>query len=187
MIPPSLIAVALDWRTWIAVAIVGLVAATGIQTMRLGWAQDALTLERAERANETAERERIARLMAEQNARLQAEHAAKQQETLRAFNDALKAQEVAASAAAADAASLRDAVECYAAGRCLGPGVDPATGGACVNRAATLGKLFGRADTAASRMAKAADRHADEVRALKAQILADRAACGDRDATQSPR
>jgi hypothetical protein len=27
-------------------------------------------------------------------------------------------------------------------------------------------------------MAKAADRHADEVRALKAQIMADRAACG---------
>ena len=181
MIPPSLIAIVLDWRTWVAVAIVGLVAATGIQTARLGLAQDALTLERAERANETAERERVARQMAEQNARLQAEHAAKQQETVRAFNDALKAQEVAAAAAAADAASLRDAVECYAAGRCLGPGVDAASGGTCPHRAATLGKLFGRADSLAGRMAAAADRHADEVRALKAQILADRAACGGRD------
>jgi len=185
--PASLIALALDWRTWLAVAIAVLVAATGIQTMRLGWAKDALTLERAERANETAERERIARQMAEQNARLQAEHAATQQETIRAYNAALRKQEDAAAAASADAASLRDAVECYAAGRCLGPGVDPATGGACVNRAATLGKLFGRADAIAGRMAKAADKHADEVRALKAQILADRAACGDRDATQSPR
>ena len=180
---PSLIALALDWRTWLAVAIAGLIAFASLQTVRLGWAQDALTLERAERANETAVRERVARQMAEHNARLQAEHAAKQQETVRAFNEALKAQEVAAYAAAADAASLRDAVECYAAGRCLGPGVDAATGGTCERRASTLGKLFGRADTLAGRMAAAADRHADEVRALKAQILADRAACGGRDGT----
>jgi hypothetical protein len=73
---------------------------------------------------------------------------------------------------------LRAAVECYAAGTCLGPHVDTATGGTCQHRSATLGKLFGRANSAAGRMAKAADRHADEVRALQAQILADRAACG---------
>lgn len=181
MIPANLLALALDWRTWLAIGIAGLLAIAGIQTARLGWAQDALTLERAERANDKAERERIARLMAEQNARLQAEHAAKQQETVRAYHEALKAQEVAAAAASADAASLRDAVECYASGRCLGPGVDPATGGTCQDRAATLGKLFGRADTLAGRMAKAADRHADEVRALRAQIDADRAACGGAD------
>jgi asparagine synthetase B (glutamine-hydrolysing) len=168
----------LDWRTWLAIAIAGLIAATTVQTMRLGWAKDALTLERAERANETADRERAARAMAEQNARLQAEHAAKQQETTRAYNEALRAQEVAAAAAAADADSLRLAVECYASGDCLGPNADTATGGTCENRAATLGGLFGRADTLAGRMAKAADRHADEVRALKAQIMADRAACG---------
>lgn len=182
---PSLVALALDWRSWLALGIVALIAIAGIQTVRLGWAQDTLTLERAERANETAARERAIRQMAEHNARLQSEHAAKQQETVRAFNDALRAQEVAAAAAAADAAGLRDAVECYAAGRCLGPGVDAATGGTCLNRAATLGRLFGRVDTVAGRMAKAADKHADEVRALKAQILADRAACGDRDAAPS--
>jgi len=168
----------LDWRTWLAITIAGLIAFAGIQTMRLGWAKDALTLEKAERANETADRERAARAMAEQNARLQAEHAAKQQEALRAFNDALAEQERRATAADADAAELRSAVECYAAGHCLTPGADTATGGTCENRAATLGKLFGRADTVAGRMAKAADRHADEVRALKAQIMADRAACG---------
>jgi hypothetical protein len=174
----NLVAILLDWRTWLAIAIAGLIAATTVQTMRLGWAKDALTLERAERANETADRERAARAMAEQNARLQAEHAAKQQEALRAFNDALAEQERRAAAADADAASLRDAVACYASGDCLGPNADAASGGTCVNRAATLGKLFGRADTTAGRMAKAADKHADEVRALKAQILADRAACG---------
>lgn len=174
---PNLIALALNWRTWFALAIAALLAAVAIQTTRLGWAQDALTLERAERANETAERERIARQMAEQNARLQAEHAAQQQATLKAYNDALREQEIRAAAAAADAASLRDAVECYAAGRCIGANADPVTGGTCANRAATLGKLFGRADTLAGRMAKAADKHADEVRALKAQIEADRKAC----------
>lgn len=173
----GLTSILLDWRTWLAIAIAALLAAVAIQTTRLGWAQDALTLERAERANETAERERVARAMAEQNARLQAEHAAKQQETLRAFNEALKAQEVVAAAAAADAASLRDAVECYAAGRCIGANADPVTAGTCQHRAATLGRLFGRADTLAGRMAKAADKHADEVRALKAQIEADRQAC----------
>jgi hypothetical protein len=168
----------LDWRTWLAITIAILIAATGIQTMRLGWAKDALTLEKAERATERYTAEAMARAMAERNASLQAAHAAKQQETTRAYNEALRAQEVAAAAAAADADSLRLAVECYASGTCLGPGADTATGGTCQHRSATLGKLFGRADTLAGRLAKAADRHADEVRALKAQILADRAACG---------
>ena len=173
----GLTSILLDWRTWLALAIAALLAAVAVQTTRLGWAQDALTLERAERANETAERERIARQMAEANARLQAEHAAKQQATLKAYNDALREQEIRAAAAAADAASLRDAVECYAAGRCIGANADSATGGTCANRAATLGGLFNRANAAAGRMAKAADKHADEVRALKAQIEADRQAC----------
>jgi hypothetical protein len=174
----SVIALLLDWRTWLAITIAGLIAFAGIQTMRLGWAKDALTLEKAERANETADRERAARQMAEQNARLQVEHAAQQQATLKAFNDALREQEIRAAAADADAAELRAAVECYTSGDCVSANANPAPGGTCVNRAATLGKLFGRADTTAGRMAKAADKHADEVRALKAQILADRAACG---------
>jgi hypothetical protein len=174
----NLVSLALDWRTWLAITIAVLIAATAIQTARLGWAKDALTLERAERANDVAERERIARAMAEQNARLQAEHAAQQQATLKAFNDAIREQEIRAAAADADAASLRDAVACYASGDCLGPRADTATGGTCADRAATLGKLLPRIDSTAGRMAKAADRHADEVRALKAQILADRAACG---------
>jgi hypothetical protein len=174
----NLVSLALDWRTWLAIAIAVLIASVGIQTMRLGWAKDALTLERAERAVEAIERNHAARVMAENNARLQSEHAAKQQEALRAFNTALAEQERRAAAADADAASLRDAVECYAAGDCVSANANAPTGGTCVNRAATLGKLFGRADTTAGRMARAADKHADEVRALKAQILADRAACG---------
>jgi len=174
---PALIALALDWRTWLAIAIAVLIAAVGIQTKRLDWARDALTLEKAERANETASRERVARQMAEQNARLQAEHAARQQETTRVFNDALKAQELRNAALSADADSLRDAVNCYAAGDCLGPGVDTSAGGTCKDRAATVGRLFGRANTLAGRMAAAADKHADEVRALKSQILLDREAC----------
>ena len=168
----------LDWRTWLAITIAGLIAFAGLQTMRLGWAKDALTLEKAERATERFTAEAMARAMAERNASLQATHAAKQQEALRAFNDALAEQERRAAAADADAASLRDAVACYAAGNCLTPGADTATGGTCENRAATLGKLLPRIDSTAGRMAKAADRHADEVRALKAQIMADRAACG---------
>ena len=172
------LALLLDWRTWLAITLVGLIAFAGIQTMRLNWAKDALTLERAERATERYTAEAMARAMAERNASLQAAHAAKQQEALRAFNDALAEQERRVAAADADAAELRSAVECYAAGNCLTPGADTATSGTCQHRAATLGSLFGRADTLAGRMAHAAEKHASEVRALKAQISADRAACG---------
>lgn len=159
-------------------ALVASIAWGGVQTLRLGAYEVALAEERTERAKERAAAEAIARQMAERNARLQADHAAKQQETTRAFNEALQSQEVRAAAAAADAASLRDAVECYAAGRCIGANADAASGGTCSDRAAVLGRLFGRADALAGRMAKAADRHSDEIRALKAQILADREACG---------
>ena len=159
-------------------ALVAAMAWGGVQTLRLGSAQTALAEERTARATERYTAEAIARAMAEKNAMLQAAHAARQQETTRAFNDALKAQEVAAAAAAADADSLRRAVECYASGDCLGPRVDAATGGTCRDRAAVLGRLFGRADAVAGRMAQAAERHATEVRALKAQILADREVCG---------
>jgi hypothetical protein len=159
----------------------GMVAAIawgGVQTLRLGAAQTELAEERTARATERFTAEALARAMAERNASLQAVHAQKQQETTRAFNEALQAQEVRAAAADADAASLRDAVECYSLGRCLGPGADTSTGGNCPDRAAVLGRLFGRADAVAGRMAKAADRHASEVRALKSQILADRETCG---------
>jgi hypothetical protein len=159
----------------------GLVAAItwgGVQTLRLGNAQTALAEERTARATERYTAEAIARAMAEKNAALQATHAAQQQEAVRAYHNALADQEVRAAAAAADAASLRDAVNCYASGDCLGPGANTAAGGSCPDRAAVLGGLFRRADTAAARMARAADKHADEIRILKAQILADREACG---------
>ncbi len=162
-------------------ALLGAVAATTawalVQTWRVHSLEADIATERVERATEKLAAEAVARSMAERNASLQAAHAAQQQETLRAYNEALAAHEVAVAAAAADARSLSDAVECYASGRCIGANADPATGGTCQSRTATLGKLFGRADAVAARMAKAADRHADEVRALKAQILADRAAC----------
>lgn len=159
-------------------ALVAAVAWGGVQTLRLGSLETELAEERTARATERYTAEAIARAMAERNAALQAEHAAKQQETTRAFNEALQSQEVRAAAAAADAASLRDAVECYARGDCLGPGANTTPAGNCGDRAAALGRLFGRADTVAGRMARAADKHADEIRALKAQILADREACG---------
>lgn len=164
----------------VLIAFMAASAALGVQTLRLARAEAALAEERTARATERFTAEAIARAMAERNAALQAVHAAKQQETLRAYNDALAAQEVRAAAAAADADSLRDAVACYASGDCLGPGANAAAGGTCPDRAAALGKLLPRIDGAAGRMARAADRHADEVRLLKGQILADREACGGR-------
>jgi hypothetical protein len=163
------------------VALVLLAATTawgGVQTWRVHSLETDLANERSERAVERATAEAIGRAMAERNASLQAAHAARQQEATRAYNEALAAQKAAADAASVDAALLRDAVTCYAAGNCIGPRADPSTGGTCENRAATLGRLFGRADTVAARMARAADRHADEVRSLKRQLLLDRATCG---------
>jgi len=149
----------------------------GVQTWRLRGAETDLAQERAARAEERYTAEALARAMATRNAALQAEHAARQQEATRAYNDAIEAQRAAAAAASADADLLRDAVACYAAGDCIGPRADAASGGTCSDRAATLGRLLTRTDRLAGRFATAADRHAEEVRALKAQILADRAAC----------
>ena len=162
----------------VLVALFVSVAATGVQTVRLSNAQADLAEERRERAQERALAEAAANAALARNNALQAEHAARQQEATRAFNDALEAQRAAAAAAAADAHSLRDAVECYAAGRCLGATADPITAGTCRDRATALGKLLTRTDRLAGRFAAAADRHADEVRALKRQLEADRAACG---------
>jgi hypothetical protein len=165
-----------------AVLLAFLAASTGlgVQTLRLARAEAALAEEQTARATERYTAEAIARAMAERNASIQAAHAARQQETVRVFNDALRAHEVRAAAAAADADSLRDAVNCYASGDCLGPGANAAPGGNCPDRAAVVGRLFGRANSAAGRMAAAADRHADEIRLLKGQISADREACGGR-------
>jgi hypothetical protein len=162
----------------VLVALAAALSWGGGQTWRVHSLETEIAQERAERATERYTAEALARAMATRNAALQAEHAARQQEATRAYNDALEAQRAVAAAASADADSLRDAVACYAAGDCLGPRADTATGGTCSDRAATLGKLLTRTDRLAGRLAAAADRHADEIRLLKGQIIADREACG---------
>lgn len=166
-------------------AVAGLITALAwgmVQTWRLHSLEAELATEQAERAAETALRERIAREAEQSIAILQAAHARAQQDLTSRFRKDIDNAKAAADAAAADAASLSDAVACYASGDCVGPKADAATGGTRQHRAATIGRLFGRADTLAGRMASAAERHAAEVRALQAQLIADRAACGGSDA-----
>lgn len=162
----------------VLVALVAALSWGGVQTARLSSAKVDLAEEQASRAQDRALAQAAANAALARNTALQAEHAARQQEATRAYNDALEAQRAVAAAASADADSLRDAVNCYAAGDCLGPRADTASGGTCSDRAATLGRLLTRTDRLAGRLAAAADRHADEIRLLKGQIIADREACG---------
>lgn len=133
--------------------------------------------EKQARAEETAERERIAREATAKIAALQAEHAKQQQEASDAFERDRAALERAAFDARTDADSLRKQVDAFASPGPLDPNPDPAAAKRFQYRAATLGVLFGEADSLAGEMAAAAERHAAQVRALKRQIATDRAAC----------
>lgn len=154
-----------------------LLLALGVQTVRLSSAKTDLAQERQARAEETAERERVAREATAKIAALQAEHAKQQQEVADAFERDRAALERAAFDARTDADSLRKQIDAFASPGALSPDADPAAAKRFQHRAATLGVLFGEADGLAESMARAAERHAAEVRALKKQIAVDRAAC----------
>lgn len=177
----------IDPRQWLVIALAAacllLGATAGIQTLRLDHARTELAQEQADREKETAERERVAREAEAKIAALQAQHAAEQQRLTDAYQADLKKQADAAAAARADSDSLQLAVACYAAGDCLGANAPPFASVDWKHRAAVLGRLYRRLDEAAGRYAARADQCGDYARALKQQLMADRAACspGDRE------
>lgn len=139
-------------------------------------ARTALATEQRDRANENTERMRVALDDARETFRKGEIHARNQQE----ISDAHFAQEkhrlARLAAAAADGERLRKQVIEYAA-TCGGGEADSPAAALqhCRDRAATLGVLYGEADSQAEAFAGAAEQHADEVRTLKRVIENDRA------------
>lgn len=163
-------------RMWFWAGILLLVAALGVQTLRLEHAQTALATEKADRAQEAARLARIARERAEQNATIQAKNAAETIANADRFDQerARLANDNARLAVTAD--GLRADVERYTAGA-AGAAADATACKRAVDRARTLGKLFRQADSLAEELARAAEQRNAEVRALKGQLTADRQAC----------
>lgn len=160
-------------------ALLGIVvlAALGVQTVRVAsWKADYAT-EVAERAKEKAIAEKVAREHVEKIAGLEAAHALSQQRLTDEFRTEKDAMEEAFVAAASDNDKLRADIERYTAARPAERDADPAICRDPSNRASTLGDILVRTDKFAEKVTRAAERHASEVRVLKAQIAADRLAC----------
>ena len=137
--------------------------------------RSALSAEQTSRARENTERMRVALDDARATFRKGEIHARNQQEIADAHAKQERARAAALAAAAADGERLRDQVRAFAA-TCGGGEADSPAAALqhCRDRAATLGVLYGEADSQAEAFAGAAEQHADEVRTLKRVIENDR-------------
>jgi len=130
----------------------------------------------ATHAAEESERHRIALDDARATFRKGEIHARNQQEIADAHAAQEKRRLARLAAVAADGERLRKQVTEYAATCGGGEGDSPAVAlQRCRDRAATLGVLYGEADSQAEAFAGAAEQHADEVRTLMRVIQNDRA------------
>ena len=139
-------------------------------------ARTALANEQRDRADENRERMRVALEDARATFRKGEIHARNQQEIADAHAEQEKRRVARLAAATADGERLRQQVTEFAA--TCGGGEAQSLAAAlqhCRDRAATLGVLYGEADSQAEAFAGAAEQHADEVRTLKRVIENDRA------------
>ena len=139
-------------------------------------ARSALSAERESRAQENKDRMQAALDDARDTFRKGEIHARNQQEIADAHAEQEKRRVARLAAAAADGERLRQQVTDYAATCGGGEADSPAVAlQRCRDRAATLGVLYGEADSQAESFAGAAEQHADEVRTLMRVIQNDRA------------
>jgi len=97
-----------NWRPIVvAVLVAGLLAALGLQTVRLANRGEELAAERLARATETNDRNRAALRESERVATLQLTHAAQQQETVHAFEQTIRTLEAGRAGDAAHAERVR--------------------------------------------------------------------------------
>lgn len=138
-------------------------------------ARTALANEQRDRADENRERTRVALEDARETFRKGEIHARNQQEIADAHAQQEKRRAAALAAAVADGQRLRDQVTAFATA-CGGREADSPAAALqhCRDRAATLGVLYGEADSQAEAFAGAAEQHADEVRTLMRVIQNDR-------------
>ena len=138
-------------------------------------ARSALSAEREARAQEDKDSMQAALDDARDTFRKGEIHARNQQEIADAHFAQEKRRLARLAAAAADGERLRKQVTEYAA-TCGGGEADSPAAALqhCRDRAATLGVLYGEADSQAEAFAGAAEQHADEVRTLKRVIENDR-------------
>ena len=139
-------------------------------------ARSALSAERESRAQENKDRMQAALDDARETFRKGEIHARNQQEIADAHAEQEKRRVARLAAAAADGERLRQQVTEFAA-TCGGREAQSPAAALqhCRDRAATLGVLYGEADSQAEAFAGAAEQHADEVRTLKRVIENDRA------------
>ena len=159
--------------THLAAAVVAAAAAWFYQGAQMDAAVAKLN---ATHAAQESERHRIALDDARATFRKGEIHARNQQEIADAHAAQEKRRLAHLAAAAADGDRLRKQVTEYAAACGGGEADSPAAAlQHCRDRAATLGVLYGEADSQAEAFAGAAEQHADEVRTLKRVIENDRA------------
>ena len=154
---------------------VALAAAAGMWVFQDARMDAAVAKLNATHAAEESERHRIALDDARATFRKGEIHARNQQEIADAHFAQEKHRLARLAAAAADGDRLRKQVTEYAA-TCGGGGTDSPAAALqhCRDRAATLGVLYGEADSQAEAFAGAAEQHADEVRTLMRMIQNDR-------------
>lgn len=166
---------------WQALSAILFVALCGVgiklfdTTRDLDKARAALATEQRDRAQENEERMRVALDDARETFRKNELHTRRQQEITDANTKQERARAAALAAAVADGKRLRSQVAQFAAA-CGGRETDSPAAALehCRNRATTLGELLGEADGLAEEFAGAAERHADEIRTLKAVTENDR-------------
>lgn len=141
----------------------------------LGQVKVTLAKERADRSEETTQRALAAAAAESKNRKLEQALVAQAQENDRALQKAKAFRDSALARERADHERMRGDIEAFLTA--------PGGGGAetCSaalelerGRSATLGRLFQEADGLAGELADAAERHADEARALKRQLVNDR-------------
>ena len=139
-------------------------------------ARSELSSDREVRAQEDKDRMQAAMDDARETFRKGEIHARNQQEIADAHDAQEKRRLARLAAAAADGERLRQQVTEFAA-TCGGREAQSLAAALqhCRDRAATLGVLYREADGQAEEFAGAAEKHADEVRTLKAVIANDRA------------
>ena len=148
-------------------------------------ARSALSAERESRAQENKDRMQAALEDARDTFRKGEIHARNQQEIADAHDAQEKRRLARLAAAAADGERLRQQVTEFAATCGGGEAQSPAAAlQHCRDRAATLGFLYGEADSQAEAFAGAAEQHADEVRTLMRVIQNDRALLDDTTPSQ---